>query len=89
MNTYKIHPKAEKNVFRKVCSTLEQVLSLKGGKEIIDVDGSGIKCYKYRGRDVCVILDIDYDAVVVKSELDIKNKVENIENIMADAVSMI
>ena len=78
MNTYKIYPRAKVSLFKKTYQTLEKVLGLKNGKEFIDVDGSGVKSYQYHGKDLFVILDVDYDAIIIRTELDISSVIDSL-----------
>ncbi len=71
MFTYKYSPKANIQQFKKAQQYLEHTLNLKSIREVVDVDGSRIQSYKFRGRDLFVILDVDFDSIIVKSEIDI------------------
>lgn len=71
MFTYKYSPKANVQQFKKAQQHLERILNLKAINEIVDVDGSRIKCYKFNGKDLFVILDVDFDSIIVKSEISI------------------
>lgn len=78
MYTYKVYPRAKASLFKKTYQALEKALGLKNGKELLDVDGSGVKSYTYRGRDLFVIFDVDYDAIFVRSDLDISSTIDSL-----------
>lgn len=73
MFTYQCFPKANVQQFKKAQEQLEKELDIKATREVVDVDGSRIQCYKFRGRDLFVVLDVDFDSIIVKSELEIPN----------------
>ena len=71
MFTYKYSPRANIQQFKKAQQYLEHTLNLKAIREVVDVDGSRVKCYKFNGKDLFVILDVDFDSIIVKSEINI------------------
>ena len=73
MFTYKISPKANVQQFKKVQRYLEDNLDVKAMKELVDVDGSRVKCYKFNGKDLFVVLDVDFDSIIVRSEINIRS----------------
>ncbi len=73
MFTYKCFPKATVQLFKKAQAQVEKNLDIRATREVLDVDGSRILCYKFNGQDLFVILDVEVDSVVVKSELEIPN----------------
>lgn len=79
MFTYTIYPEANASLFRKTYKALEKILNLKTGKEIVDVDGSGIKAYKYFGNDLFVICDFELEEVIVKSDISISSIIDEIK----------
>ncbi len=79
MFTYMIYPEAKVSLFKKTYKALEKILNLKTGKEIVDVDGSGIKAYKYYGKDLFVICDFELEEVIVKSDINISSVVDEIK----------
>lgn len=79
MFTYTIYPEAKVSLFQKTYRALEKILNLKAGKEIVDVDGSGIMAYKYLNNDLFVICDFELEEVIVKSDLDISSIIDCIK----------
>lgn len=71
MFTYKCFPKATVQLFKKAQEQLEEKLDIRASREVLDVDGSRILCYKFHGSDLFVVLDVDVDSIVIESELEI------------------
>ncbi len=71
---YTIFPGNSPQKFKEFCENLEKTIPhLHKDKLLIDVDGSTIQSYKYKGKDIDVYDDYDVGAVYVKSEINLDN----------------
>lgn len=73
MYRYNICSAADEKVFSKQCIAIEKKLNdLKKIELLIDVDGSKIQKYEFRGESIKVVNSIYTDEVYVESSVDIK-----------------
>jgi len=80
MFNYLIVNTADSHLFKQIQRYINNQDNVKIAKKIIDVDGSGLVCYKYNNKDLYLIQDLFADYIIIRSEEDISDMVNSIRD---------